>query len=234
MIFGQASGPAGPIIVPVCLISTGTKEAGGPDAATGAVRSIYDIVLRHELVNRQSPYRFGQYIYVAGGYQEPNSILKCRVVSMKPNVNVHSAQYGHLLSVSRTSDGAMEAQTRICPPLQQRFDSFDQAKKIKFIEDVTKKEVNSKEAVYFAFPFAMDHPQFQYEIQTGVVDPAKDMYLGVGYEWFSVQHWISVKQNGLSATVMPLDAAFVMLGAINRGCMARPNSANDQEQFFHK
>lgn len=37
---------------------------------------------------------------------------------------------------------------------------------------------SEKEAVYFAFPFAMTHPQFQYEIQNGVVDPAKDMYPG--------------------------------------------------------
>ena len=80
-----------------------------------------------------------------------------------------------------------------------------------------KKEIDDKEAVYFAFPFAMKQPQFQYEIQNGVVDPAKDMYPGAGHEWFSVQHWISAQQNGLSATVMPLDASLVTLGDINRG-----------------
>jgi alpha-mannosidase len=32
-----------------------------------------------------------------------------------------------------------------------------------------------------------------------------------------VQHWVSAQQNGLSATVMPLDAALVTLGDINRG-----------------
>ena len=52
----------------------------------------------------------------------------------------------------------------------------------------------------------MSHPQFQYEIQNGVVDPAKDMYPGAGHEWISVQHWVSVQQDGVSGTVMPLDA----------------------------
>ena len=28
-----------------------------------------------------------------------------------------------------------------------------------------------KEGVYFAFPFAMDHPEFLYEIQNGVCSP---------------------------------------------------------------
>jgi alpha-mannosidase len=82
---------------------------------------------------------------------------------------------------------------------------------------VSKKEVNSKESIYFAFPFVMKQPQFQYEIQTGVVDPSKNMYPGAGHEWFSVQHWVSVQQNGMSATVMPLDSPLVTLGDINRG-----------------
>jgi hypothetical protein len=50
-----------------------------------------------------------------------------------------------------------------------------------------------------------------------VVDPAKDMYPGAGHEWFSIQHWISVQQDGLSATVMPLDAPLATFGDINRG-----------------
>ena len=63
----------------------------------------------------------------------------------------------------------------------------------------------------------MDHPEFNYEIQNGVVNPAKDMYPGAGHEWFSVQHWVSVQQDGVSGTVMPLDAGLVTLGDIYRG-----------------
>ena len=107
------------------------------------------------------------------------------------------------------------ARTRLRLPREIRL--FDHEKKIEFTEDVDKKEIDDKEAVYFAFPFAMQQPQFQYEIQNGVVDPSKDMYAGAGHEWFSVQHWISAQQDGLSATVMPLDAPLVTLGDINRG-----------------
>jgi hypothetical protein len=48
-------------------------------------------------------------------------------------------------------------------------------------------------------------------------DPARDMYPGAGHEWFSIQHWISVEQDGVSATVMPLDATLGTFGDINRG-----------------
>jgi alpha-mannosidase len=103
------------------------------------------------------------------------------------------------------------------PAIRTEIRLFEHEKKIELVEDIDKKAELKKEAVYFAFPFAMSHPQFQYEIQNGVVDPAKDMYPGAGHEWFSVQHWVSVQQDRVSATVMPLDASLVTLGDINRG-----------------
>jgi alpha-mannosidase len=211
-------------LAPTALLHTTTLESPyyrvQLDATTGAVRSIYDKQLQRELVNQQSPYRFGQYLYVTGGDQEPNSILQYRMVSPKPILEIHPAQNGHLISVARTPYGQvarMESSATNTLGIATEIRIFDKEKKIEFVEDVNKKKVDSKEAVYFAFPFMMKQPQFQYEIQTGVVDPAKNMYPGAGHEWFSVQHWVSVQQNGLSATVIPLDAPLVTLGDINRG-----------------
>ena len=190
------------------------------DPATGAVRSIYDKQLQRELVDEKSPYRFGQYLYVTGGDKAPNTLLQYSHAYPKADLDVHGAQNGHLVSVTRTPYGLiarLESSDTNTPEISTEIRLFDHQKKIEFVEDLTKKEVDTKEGVYFAFPFAMDHPQFQYEIQNGVVDPSKDMYPGAGHEWFSVQHWVSAQQDGLSATVMPLDAALVTLGDINRG-----------------
>jgi hypothetical protein len=111
----------------------------------------------------------------------------------------------------------MESSTINTPTIATEIRLFDHEKKIEFVEDIDKKEELKKEAVYFAFPFAMEHPQFHYEIQNGVVDPAKDMYPGAGHEWFSVQHWVAAQQDGVSGAVMPLDTPLVTLGDINRG-----------------
>jgi alpha-mannosidase len=190
------------------------------DPVSGAVRSIYDKQLQRELVNQQSPYRFGQYLYVTGGDDSPNSVLQYGPGYPKPELGIHVALDGSLLSVSRTPYGCvarMKSQDMNTPSIAAEIQLFDKEKKIEFIENVDKKEVYSKEAVYFAFPFAMERPQFQYEIQNGVVDPLKDMYPGAGHEWFSVQHWVAAEQDGIAGTVMPLDAPLVTLGDINRG-----------------
>jgi hypothetical protein len=199
------------------------------DPATGAVRGIYDKQLQRELVNQQSPYRFGQYLYVTGGdgqlnsqlvFQHPNTLLQYPLVTPLPKLQIHPAHDGRLVSLARTPSGSvarLESTDTNTPAIVSEIRLFDQEKKIEFVEDVNKNEVDSTEAVYFAFPFALDQPQFQYEIQTGVVDPAKDMYPGAGHELFAVQHWVSAQQNGMSATLMPLDVPMVTLGDINRG-----------------
>ncbi len=190
------------------------------DPATGAVKSILDKQLQRELVNGNSPYRFGQYLYVTGGDKGPNTLLKYSHVYPKAKLVVHPAAAGSMVSVSRTPYGwvaRMRSSDVNTPEIDTQIRLFDGTKKIEFVEDIQKQKVDSKEGVYFAFPFAMDHPEFQYEVQNGVVNPAKDMYAGAGHEWFSVQHWIALQQNGLSAAVLPLDAALATLGDINRG-----------------
>ncbi len=190
------------------------------DPASGSIRSILDKQLNKELVNTGSPYRFGQYVYVSGGDKEPNSILQYRAVSPKPELHPHPSENGKLLTVEQTpwgSQAELVSSADNTPEIHTEIRLFNNEKKIELIEDVHKKPELKKEAVYFAFPFAMAHPEFQYEIQNGVVNPAKDMYPGAGHEWFSVQHWASVQQDGVSATVMPLDTPLATFGDINRG-----------------
>jgi alpha-mannosidase len=201
------------------------------DPVSGAVRSIYDKQLQRELVDQSSAYRFGQYLYVSGGDKEPNSILQYRLASPKPELQIHPAANGRLVSVERTVYGwraRLESSAENTPHIKSEIRLFENEKKIEFVEDVNKKDVLTKEAVYFAFPFAMSHPQFQYEIQNGVVDPSQDMYPGAGHEWFSVQHWVSVQQDGVSGSVMPLDTPLVRweTSTEERG---PPNSASARE-----
>lgn len=190
------------------------------DPVHGAVRSIYDKQLGKELVNQESPYRFGQYLYVSGGDKRPNTLLQYRTIELQPALKVDGARNGQLVSVVKTPYGSvarMQAEDTNTPAIATEIRLFDGEKKIEFVEDIDKTAVRTREAVYFAFPFAMDHPEFRYEIQTGVVDPAKNTYPGAGHEWFSAQHWAAVEQDGASGAVLPLDTPLIALGDIYRG-----------------
>ena len=188
------------------------------DRNTAAIRSFFDKDLKRELVDTESPYRFGQYLYVTGGDDTPTTTVQYTASTPPPHYLVTGASGGRALSVEQTEDGQSAHLESFAPDqkIQTEIRLFDDRKQVEFLIEVNKQEVFHKESAYVAFPFAINTPQFQYEIQNGVVNPDKDMLPGAGQEWFSVQHWISVQQPGVSGTVMPLDTPLATLGDISR------------------
>jgi hypothetical protein len=194
------------------------------DPETGAVRSILDKELNRELVDASSPYKFNQYVYVTGADKPRNTALEYKPTLPKPELDPHGAGCGRLISVTRTAFGTvakMESSAVNTPRVESEIILLDGEKKIEFINQVRKTKVYTKEAVYFAFPFAMEHPQFRYEIQNGNVNPARDIMKGGNLEWFSVQHWVAADQNNASVALVPVDAHLVTLGDIVRGAWPR-------------
>jgi len=190
------------------------------DAKSGAVKSIVDKELKKELVNASSSYRFDQYLYVKGGDQTPNRLVEYSSGWPVPELTIRGAGGGRLVSVCQQPFGIvahLESSGVNTPHIETEIILFNGQKKIEFIHHVHKTEVYSKEAVYFAFPLAMEHPQFRYETQNGFVDPSRDQLPGAGKEWFSVQHWVTAEQDGVTAALVPVDAPLVCLGDIVRG-----------------
>ena len=189
------------------------------DAESGSIKSIFDKELNKELVNTSSPYRFNQYLYVTGADKEPNRAVRYSTGMPIPEFTIHGAEGGRVVSVTHQPFGTvarLESSGVNTPKVETEVILFDGQKKIEFINRVQKKQVYTREAVYFAFPFAMDHPQFKYDIQNGVVDPSRDQLPGAGKEWFSVQHWVTAEEGGVTAALVPVDASMVCLGDIFR------------------
>jgi len=190
------------------------------DPETGGVRSLLDKELNRELVDPSSPFRFNQYVYVTGADKPRNLALEYKPTLPKPELEPHGAGKGRLISVLKTAFGKvakMESAATNTPRIETEVILFDSQKRIEFINRVNKTKVYTKEAAYFAFPFAMEHPEFRYEIQNGFVNPAHDIMKGGNLEWFSVQHWLAVDQDSFSAALVPVDAHLVTLGDIVRG-----------------
>ncbi len=190
------------------------------DPESGAIKSILDKELNKELVETGSPYRFDQYLYVTGGDEAPNRLTHYNPAWPVPQLTVHNAEGGRLVSVTKQPFGTvarLESSGVNTPRIETEVILFDAQKKIELINHVNKKQVYTKEGVYFAFPFAMSQPRYRYEIQNGVVDPTRDQMPGAGKEWFSVQHWLTADQDGVTVAMIPVDAFLVTLGDICRG-----------------
>jgi len=190
------------------------------DPKSGVVQSIFDKELKRELVDTSSAFRFNQYVYVTGADKEPNRLTRYSEVLPVPQMVPHGAGQGRLISVTKTAFGAvarLSSSAVNTPSIETEIVLPNGKKTILFINRVHKKKVYTKEGVYFAFPFALKHPQFTYETQNGYINPALDMLPGAGQEWFSVQHWVALKEDDATAAVVPVDAPLVALGDIVRG-----------------
>ncbi|HYE66423.1 MAG TPA: glycoside hydrolase family 38 C-terminal domain-containing protein [Pyrinomonadaceae bacterium] len=190
------------------------------DPQSGAVRSIYDKQLGRELVDGTSPYRFNQYVYVTGGDEFPNQLLLFNRGFPLAQLKTQTAVGGRVVSVSKTPYGVvarLESKALNTPQISTEIILFDDEKKIEFINRVRKDEVYTREGIYFAFPLAVREPQFSYEVQTGVVDPARDMIPGAGLEWFSSQNWVSVSEPGVAISLINKDSFLWTFGDIVRG-----------------
>ncbi len=204
------------------------------DPESGAAKSIFDKELNKELVNTGSPYRFDQYLYVTGGDQSPNRLLEYSANWPIPELTIHNASGGRLVSITNEPFGMtarLEGSGVNTPKIDTEVILFSGQKKIEFINHVHKTEVYTKEGVYFAFPLAMNQPEFRYEIQNGFVNPAHDQLPGAGKEWFSVQHWVAADQDGVTAAIVPVDASLVTLGDIVRGTWPREFGHRDGTIF---
>ena len=229
--------------------STTEKEASGPtdgvienvyyrieaDAATGALKSIFDKQLNRELVDAASAYRFNQYLYVEGGGKPSSQVVYMRKSLPLAELKVTASSGGKILGRKRTPFGqilALEAKGVHTPSLETEVILFDAEKKIEFVNHIVKEPVREKEGVYFAFPVAAK-PSFQYEIQNGWVDPGKDMLKGAGLEWFSVGHWVKASGGGWDVAIVPVDAPLVTLGDINRGVWPEEFAAKSSTIFSY-
>ncbi|MBZ5565392.1 MAG: hypothetical protein LAP13_23590 [Acidobacteriia bacterium] len=199
--------------------------------AAGAVKSVYDKQLGRELVDATSPYRFNQYLYVSGGDETATQLVYLRKALPLAKLTVTPASGGRVTGLRRTAYGqvlAYETSGPHAPTIETEIILFDHEKKIEFINRLHKEPVRSKEGVYFAFPFAVAQPEFNYEIQNGWVDPAHNLLKGASLEWFTVQHWVRVADSEVAVGLVPVDAPLVNLGDINRGTWPeefRPKSA---------
>jgi hypothetical protein len=189
------------------------------DPSSGAVRSLFDKELNRELVDRAGPYRFNQYL-IATGEQDPLSTSGLNpAIVPPPKLEVQGAGSGRLVSITRTPFGMvarLEASAPQTPRLATEIILFDGRKRIEIANRIEPRRGPGGQWRYFAFPLAMDRPEFRYEIQNGVVNPARDALPGAGREWFPVQHWVALDQGDVTVAIVPVDAHLVTFGDIIR------------------
>jgi alpha-mannosidase len=205
------------------------------DPSSGSIASILDKQLGRELVDSNSPYGFGSYLYVTGGDEYPNNSLYRFGAGLKPPaLAIHAASSGNIVITKNGPIGTVVQLTSSAPntpSIQTEVLLLDDEKKILITYKLHKDRVLSRESAYVAFPFAISNPQFTYGSQSGWVNPAKDELTGGSREWYLPTTSASVFNAQMVATVVPLDAPLTTFGDIVRADWPAEFKTNSSTMF---
>ena len=197
------------------------------DPITGGIRSIYDKLLRKELVDQNSPWRFNQYIYEeivskkgknalfdyegAGCSAEKRRDVKFRRSSPQ-SCRIRKGKDGPVLGSL-----IVETKAKGCLRIIQEIILYRELKRIDIVNTLQKVATLDAEAIYYAFPFNVRDPEFRLDTAGGVMRPEVDQLPGTAKDWYSIQDWLSLSNKDVGIIWVSKEAPLVQLGAINTG-----------------
>ncbi len=186
------------------------------DPITGGIKCLYDKDLKRELVDQSAPYRLNQYIYTLGRQGEKVTDIKDITREGITSPVVFNSKVYDIGQSMRIKGAAKNTEWTTVVIL------YNKSKRIDFINSLNKQETTDKEAGYFAFPFALNKPEWYVELPDGVVRPRKDMLPGGDMSWYCLQDFAAASDGKGAVVWTAVDSPLLTLGDINRDTFKSP------------
>ena len=188
------------------------------DPATGAIRSVFDKELGRELVDANAPHKLNELVYAAGG--EGQRIINNLHGWPPTQLDVSGQMEARLVEHVRTPLGErirIAARARNVPAIESEIVVYDQLKRIDIVNRIRKDDILQKEAIYFAFPFAVTPPELRYQVHNGWVQPENDLLPGACRDFFTTQNLVLASDPAVTIAFATPDLPLVTLTDLNRG-----------------
>ncbi len=205
------------------------------DARSGFVASILDRETGRELVNDDAPFGFNEYIYDRYTTASQFNHLSGRVQDVDLNLHGSRSTGGHAALLSRESDLVSE-QLKIrlvgegCDWIETTITVSHDVKRIDIENRVAKIATPEKESVYFAFPFAVNDANPEYEITGGATSQKAPHVPGAASWMFAIRHWLTLKDDRGSVAWTTYEAPLVELGTISLPYTPFPSTLPEEHQ----
>ncbi len=186
---------------------------------TGAIESIYDKELSREIVDKDAPHKLNQPIvrWAKTGKEESPSKATIQKGENGPI-------YGSLIISSKATG---------CPQIMQEIILYDKIKRIDIANRILRDSTPLLE-VYFAFPFLMNNPHFQFEGSNSVIEPLKDQFPGSNSDYYTMQHWADVSNKKVGITLSSIEAPIIEFGGLWPGYVSYAHHGVTPPGFGHE
>ncbi|GAA0218183.1 glycoside hydrolase family 38 C-terminal domain-containing protein [Actinomadura nitritigenes] len=203
------------------------------DLAEGHLSSVFDKAAGRELVNADAAAGFGQYVYDRYAtaphfnHMSGHMLVHDRTLLGDRALGRHAAvvrcertPVGERLIVELTGKGVDWIRTTLdlhagVPRLDLRF-------------QLGKQPTATKEAVFFAFPFAAGGPPAAWELTGGVGGTGVPSVPGSAEHMRPIRHWVAFEDPDLTVAWATLEAPLVQFGSIHMPYAPFPPTVDDE------
>jgi hypothetical protein len=189
------------------------------DPREGFIASIADLDSGRELVDADAPLGFNEYIYDRYTSGTKVNHLSGRIEAVDDALLGSRSTAKFASVVARTSDPIAERLTLRLDAegtngLETTISLPRDVKRIDLANRLFKIATLDKESVYFAFPFAVDDPDPEYEITGDVTSRDAPHVPGSVRHMVAIRHWAALKDGKGSVAWGTLEAPLIQIGEI--------------------
>jgi alpha-mannosidase len=189
------------------------------DKSTGALRSIIDKELNHEIVDLQNPWKFGQLIHETTPARDKQPLTHTPVSNVKVEHGTNGPVW-ESIRISSDMDGFEKGKENAPKGLELEIRLFKNMKKIDFQYKAAKEIVTTPEAVYVAFPISLPKSRIVFETIGGILTQGQQLP-GSASDWNAAQNFVSVRGAGGQVIVVSNEIPLWQFSDFNLGKFER-------------
>ena len=187
------------------------------DNQRGAITGIYDKELGKDLVDPESEWKMGEFIYetLDNRAQMESFRLDSYKRELPDSIWFDGAEEGDIWNTMRFKGNTRAANRDGLFSFEIRL--FNTGKRIDLAYFIEKKMVFDPEGIYIAFPFILDDGQLAFDVPGGDMRAGIDQIPGSTNDWNVVQNYARLYNSGSQLLLSSREIPLMQFGGINTG-----------------
>lgn len=183
----------------------------------GTLERLYDKELEKELLEKNTPWQFGEFIH---------EVLESRFLDSRKMGN-HTRQAPQNMKFAGYKKGTIwdtysftghtEAGIGEGNNMGVEIRLFNHTKRLDLTYRVTKKQNTHPEAIYVSFPFSLPEGKIYFDVPGGVIEAGIDQIRGTSNDWNTVQTFAAVRNKDAQIVLGTPEVPMMQMGNINTG-----------------
>lgn len=166
------------------------------DSQTGSIKSLFDKKLQLEMVDRESPWQLGAFVYET--LKGNRAQMERYTLTEYDRTGLTDVQIRAGANGSICQSIMIDGKSGCC---EEKFGVkieillYHHEKRIEMNYAVKKSPITDPDGIYVAFPFKLDNAKLYFDVQGGVVSSGENQLEGTASDWNTVQNFVTARND---------------------------------------